>query len=198
MKKKISFFASAFFRQPPCCYRLCPLEEFLVWKRICLFFFWLSKLSLEGSTVPADLVTLYSPDQQVARHSFLFLLLQVEISCKMVVFISKRLMLSGSVHVPSSQAYFFVDIFLLLTLQHLFQIPHFAVTFCFPASSPAGRSGKSSCDLFSFQCFLSAWSISAAWHILVACSLSLNLHIPEVLPWNFDAAHYLISFNVAH
>lgn len=167
-------------------------KEFVFYFSDCLSYHW------KIPPVPADLVTLYSPHQRVARHSFLFLLLQVENSCKMVVFISKPLMLSGPVHVPTSQAYFFFDIFLLFTLQHLFQIPHFAVTSCFPASSPAGQSGKSSCDLFSFQCFHSAWSISAAWHILVAFSLSLNLHIPEVFPWNFDAAHYLISFNAAH
>lgn len=62
--------------------------------------------------VPANLVTLRSPDQRVVRCSFLFLLLWAENSRKMVVFISKCWMLSGFVHVPTSQAPFFLWHFL--------------------------------------------------------------------------------------
>lgn len=51
---------------------------------------------------------------------------------------------------PLLKHLFFFDIFVLFILKPLFQTPHFAVTCCLSASSPAGQSVQSSCNLFSF------------------------------------------------
>lgn len=139
--KKRSFFALAIFRQPPC--RTPPLLSALSpgrrHTRRELPCFSDCVGPLKGTTCPCNLVTLCSPDQWVVRCSFMFLLFWAENSCKMVGFIYKCWMLSGSVHVPTSQAPFL--------LWH----------FCAVYSKASLPNSTLCCDLLPLS-FLSCWS----------------------------------------
>lgn len=125
---------------------------------------------------------------------FLSLLLRAENCCK-TAFISKCWLLSGSEHVPILKQLLFFDNFLLFILQHLFQTAHFAVTSCFPAPSPAGKSVKSGCNLFShliFPSFLEYFCSLAHPASIFPKSGSTSSGSPSLQLWNCAADHYLI------
>lgn len=104
--------------------------------------------------VPANPVTPCSPGHRVVRCSACPCCPGLKTPAKQHSFLNAGCCL-GPYMFPFLKQLLFSDIFLLFILQHLFQPPHFAVTSCFPASSPAGESVRNSCNLFSFLTFSS-------------------------------------------
>lgn len=114
--------------------------------RTCLFF-WLPALACwKVLPVPANPVTLCSPGHWVVRCSLRPCYSGLKTLAKQHSF-PNAVCCPGLCMFPFLKQLLFFDIFLLFILQQLFQIPHFAVTSCFPASSPAGESVESSCNL---------------------------------------------------
>ena len=149
--------------------------------------------------VPANPVTLCSPDQWVMRCS-LFLLLWAENSCKMIVFISKCWMLFGSVHVPTSQAPFFLWHFVVV--YSTASLPNSSL--CCDLLLPISFSCWSVCQeqlqlgfLLTFSFCLEYFCSLAHPDSIFPKSKSISSRSPSLQVWNFDVDLYLISFNAA-
>lgn len=122
--------------------------------RICLFL-WLSVLACwKVLPVLANPVTPCSPGHWLVRCSSCPCYSGLKTPAKQHSFLNAGCCLALFM-LPFLKQLLFFDIFLLFILQHLFQTPHFVVTSCFPASSPAGESVKSSCNLFFHLTFSS-------------------------------------------
>lgn len=124
----------------------------------------------------------------------LSLLLRAENSCR-TAFISKCCLLSGSVPVPIPPAAAFLWHFLAVYSTASLPNPHVAVTSCFPASSPAGESVRSSCNVFSHLTFLSCldnFCSLARPASIFPKSGSASSSSPSLQLWNCAAGHDLM------